>query len=42
MRDNGTLYFLLPDHPLASSGQALGGTHMTANGSNGTEVGKLL
>ena len=34
MRDNGVLFYLFPDH--------LGGTHITANGTNGTEMGKLL
>ena len=34
MRDNGVLFYLFPDH--------LGGTHITASGTNGTEVGKLL
>jgi RHS repeat-associated protein len=34
LRDNGVLSYLLPDH--------LGGTHITASGTNGTETGKLL
>ena len=41
MRTGGQTYYLFPDHPSASSGQALGRTHITAN-SSGTELGKLL
>ena len=41
VRTGGQTYYLFPDHPSASSGQALGRTHITAN-SSGTELGKLL
>ena len=41
VRTGGQTYYLFPYHPSASSGQALDGTHITAN-SSGTELGKLL
>ena len=34
MRTGGVTYYLFPDH--------LGGTHITASGTNGAELGKLL
>ena len=34
MRTGGVTYYLFPDH--------LGGTHITASGTNGAELGRLL